>query len=104
MAPSLEKYLPVSCPHFSSCHHDAPVAQLDRASVYGTEGWGFKSLRAHHSSLKEESFIERDAAWMSASSAGRATKLIGHCCLPFVQKTPHGGVAGRYLGHAVPGG
>ena len=24
----------------------APVAQLDRASVYGTEGWGFESLQA----------------------------------------------------------
>ena len=26
----------------------APVAQLDRASDYGSEGWGFKSLRVHH--------------------------------------------------------
>ena len=25
---------------------EAPVAQLDRASVYGTEGWGFESLQA----------------------------------------------------------
>ncbi len=25
----------------------APVAQLDRASVFGTEGWGFESLRAY---------------------------------------------------------
>ena len=25
----------------------APVAQLDRASDYGSEGWGFKSLRVH---------------------------------------------------------
>jgi|YelNatPaOPRAMG01_1025707.scaffolds.fasta_scaffold00070_68 hypothetical protein len=25
----------------------APVAQLDRASDYGSEGWGFESLRAH---------------------------------------------------------
>ena len=24
----------------------APLAQLDRASVFGTEGWGFESLRA----------------------------------------------------------
>ena len=23
------------------------VAQLDRASVFGTEGWGFESLQAH---------------------------------------------------------
>jgi hypothetical protein len=25
-----------------------PVAQLDRASVFGTEGWGFDSLRGRH--------------------------------------------------------
>jgi hypothetical protein len=25
---------------------DAPVAQLDRASDFGSEGWGFESLRA----------------------------------------------------------
>ena len=25
----------------------APVAQLDRASVFGTEGWGFESLQTH---------------------------------------------------------
>ena len=26
---------------------EAPVAQLDRASVYGTEGWGSESLQAY---------------------------------------------------------
>ena len=26
----------------------APVAQLDRASDFGSEGSGFESLRAHH--------------------------------------------------------
>ena len=26
----------------------APVAQLDRATVYGTVGWGFESSRAYH--------------------------------------------------------
>ena len=25
-----------------------PVAQLDRASDFGSEGWGFESLRARH--------------------------------------------------------
>ena len=25
----------------------APVAQLDRAAVYGTAGWGFESLRVY---------------------------------------------------------
>ena len=27
-------------------HQQAPVAQLDRASDFGSEGWGFESLRA----------------------------------------------------------
>ena len=26
----------------------ASLAQLDRASVYGTEGWGFELLKMHH--------------------------------------------------------
>ena len=30
----------------------APVAQLDSASVFGTEGWGFESLRAYCNSSK----------------------------------------------------
>ena len=29
----------------------APLAQLDRASVYGTEGWGFDSLEARFGKL-----------------------------------------------------
>ena len=29
---------------------DAPIAQLDRASDYGSEGWGFKSSWAYFSS------------------------------------------------------
>jgi hypothetical protein len=28
---------------------DAPVAQLDRASDFGSEGWGFESLQARQS-------------------------------------------------------
>jgi hypothetical protein len=31
---------------------NAPVAQLDRASDYGSEGWGFESLQAHHLFIK----------------------------------------------------
>ncbi len=27
---------------------NAPLAQLDRALVYGTKGWGFELLRARH--------------------------------------------------------
>src|SRR3546814_15881478 len=30
----------------------APVAQLDRASDYGSEGWEFESSRARHNPLK----------------------------------------------------
>ena len=29
-----------------------PVAQLDRASVFGTEGWGFDSLRGRHAMIR----------------------------------------------------
>jgi hypothetical protein len=32
--------------YYQSLKDSAPVAQLDRASVYGTEGWGFESLQA----------------------------------------------------------
>jgi hypothetical protein len=32
----------------STARHHGPVAQLDRASVFGTEGWGFEPLRGHH--------------------------------------------------------
>jgi hypothetical protein len=32
---------------------EAPVAQLDRASVYGTEGLGFESLLAHYPKTKK---------------------------------------------------
>ena len=31
---------------------DAPIAQLDRASVYGTEGQGFESLWAHREKIR----------------------------------------------------
>ena len=31
---------------------DAPLAQLDRASDYGSEGWRFDSSRAYHFSLR----------------------------------------------------
>ena len=29
-------------------HHVGPIAQLDRASVFETEGWAFESLWDHH--------------------------------------------------------
>jgi hypothetical protein len=37
------------------CTSGAPVAQMDRASAFGAEGWEFESLRAHHPSLVETS-------------------------------------------------
>ena len=40
-----ELQIPDRLPIFHSI--DAPVAQLDSASVFGTEGWGFESLRAY---------------------------------------------------------
>ena len=38
----------------SQFHHSkiAPVAQLDRASDFGSEGWGFESLRARFASRR----------------------------------------------------
>src|SRR5512142_1417531 len=33
---------------FANLRAPAPVAQLDRASDYGSEGWGFEFLRVHH--------------------------------------------------------
>lgn len=39
----------------------APVAQLDRASDYGSEGWGFESSRAHY---KPVDISEEDLRWM----------------------------------------
>ena len=71
MAPAVAGSIPVSHPIF--CHVEigmweqpprlsgrvkldfifrrpcGPVAQLDRASVFGTEGWGFEPLRGRHS-------------------------------------------------------
>ena len=69
VAPTVAGSIPVSHPRFSGLRcvkrflrrkikdcfgvailpaHHGPVAQLDRASVFGTEGWGFESLRGHH--------------------------------------------------------
>ena len=35
----------------SAKHHCVPVAQLDRASDYGSVGQGFESLQVHHRNL-----------------------------------------------------
>jgi hypothetical protein len=46
---------------------NAPVAQLDRASVFGTEGWGFESLRVY---------------WVYADSAVRWQRTLAEKYLP----------------------
>ena len=38
----------------------APVAQLDRASDFGSEGWGFDSLRAYGKSV-----LRLVSAWLT---------------------------------------
>src|SRR5258707_2068963 len=48
----------------------APVAQLDRASVYGTEGQRFESSRAR-SELSR--LVERDPAPQAVAGCGTAT-------------------------------
>ncbi len=47
----------------SNIMNEAPVAQLDRASVCGTEGQGFKSLRVYQLSL-------RKTCWKAAEKGG----------------------------------
>jgi hypothetical protein len=37
------------------CEFNAPVAQLDRASDFGSEGWGFKSLRVYQVGSRQSS-------------------------------------------------
>ena len=41
---------------------DAPLAQLDRASDYGSEGWGFDSLKARHGNSTDKGGAVRIAA------------------------------------------
>jgi len=48
------------------------VAQLNRASDFGSEGWGFESLRGHHIS-RFNIFIE--AAFSFLTSEIRNTKV-----------------------------
>ena len=54
-----------------------PVAQLDRASVFGTEGWGFDSLRGRHIIASVSPFAQR----LSGQSAANPS-----CELPIIRK------------------
>ena len=47
----------------------APVAQLDRASVFGTEGRGFESLLAHHCDCFALTFIYGPVAQLVRAAA-----------------------------------
>ena len=44
---------------------NAPVAQLDRATDYGSVGWGFESLRARHRFIEPFSFFNFSTKSMS---------------------------------------
>ena len=60
--------------------HFAPLAQLDRASVYGTEGWGFESSLAHlFSSQAIKWLAEKTVTQYSVESCilvGRVAQLV----------------------------
>lgn len=47
----LQKHMPASVLAVQY-QNDAPLAQLDRASGFEPEGWGFKSLGVRHFFLK----------------------------------------------------
>ena len=55
----------------------APVAQLDRASVFGTEGWGFESLRACFL-LRDQTHLvtKNDAGWTTENVVHPLTRAI----------------------------
>ena len=52
----------------------APIAQLDRASGYGPEGWGFESLSARHSLLRPTA---RGALLKSTRCGAVRIRLVG---------------------------
>ena len=47
----------------------APLAQLDRASDYGSEGWGFDSSRVHHHASREGTLAESNPLGSPSPSA-----------------------------------
>ena len=59
---------------------DGPVAQLDRASVFGTEGWEFEPLRGRHSisdSLTQVEVLSGVSAHLRLR--GRESSLVAKC-------------------------
>src|SRR3989338_4377579 len=57
-----------------SVFYNAPVAQLDRASAYGAEGWGFESLQAHQSEIPPNGGILNSAMDLVSVASGDLTK------------------------------
>ena len=101
-----------------SSHH-GPVAQLDRASVFGTEGWGFEPLRGRHSRelrraplrlarcqrrdglLGQQVFVKRSVGCTTLIRARRAARFAqrqtqGLCLTCFVTR-----LDGSAIAHSV---
>ena len=60
-----------------------PVAQLDRASDFGSDGWGFKSLQAHHqwASINLADARLADSGKPTRQTHGRGALLFWLCVL-----------------------
>ena len=72
----------------------APVAQLDRVSVFETEGWEFKPLRARHFSAFAAGFPGRRAALTSPALVASFARLA--------QGAPVQGLMRTYLSFETP--
>jgi hypothetical protein len=87
----------------------APVAQLDRASDYGSGGWGFESSRARHL-FSENPSIPSSAKSVRAATDfaldGAALQELAVALLAVPKVAAHGGAADYVHGTvlAVDGG
>src|SRR5262249_7803796 len=71
-------------PKAGTVSNDDPVAQLDRASDFGSEGWGFDSLRGRHCSLLTTSFL-RGVKKQSSGRFATSNPLL-HTCMSWHPK------------------
>lgn len=71
--------------NYYAIQSNVPLAQLDRASGYGPEGWGFDSLRVHHLILRGgvAQLVERrtENPCVTGSNPVDATKLKGEAIM-----------------------
>ena len=72
----------------------APVAQLDRVSVFETEGWEFKPLRARHNTAFAADFQSRRAALTSRTLVASFARLA--------EGAPVQGLMRTYLSFETP--